>query len=69
MCVCVCVCVRVRVRVCVLLNGVSHRNYVELRNVAYRLRRVYSTIRCAYLAIRRGAQKSTRDGHTKIKHV
>ena len=51
------------------LKGVSHRNYVELRSVAYRLRGAYSALRGAYaghVAIRRGTQKSTRDERKKL---
>ena len=54
----------------VLLSGVSHRAYVELRSAACRLRRAYAALRCAYaglyVAIRRGTQRGTRDGRKKL---
>ena len=34
------------------VKGVSHRNYVELRSVAYQLRRAYSALRCAHAGLR-----------------
>ena len=48
------------------VKGFSHRAYVELRSAAYRLRRAYAALHCAYAGlrgnIRRGTQRGTRDG-------
>ena len=43
-----------------LVKGVSHRAYVEWRSVAYRLRRAYSALRCAYAGLRGNTPKDAK---------